>query len=264
MERRPWPGEPLMRCNKQQMLPFATTDAMVEESISYLKENEPQDGYFVGFSGGKDSICALELCRMAGVKHQVYYSCTRIDPPEIYWFIKRYYPDVIWLFPKESFYQAIQHKSPPLRISRWCCDLLKKDPSKKVPLNKRVVGIRTEESTGRSSRPRTDYFKKYRQTLFKPIFHWKEYHVWEFIDGMSLSYPTLYDEGFSRIGCVGCPFQMGKSSAKIKVREISMGRWPGIWKELRHSCLRWFANLDGTQKHKSFDEYWKAYLNGFE
>jgi phosphoadenosine phosphosulfate reductase len=61
---------------------------MAAESIAYLKEHEPPEGYFVGFSGGKDSIVALELCRMAEVKHLAFYSATGIDPPEVMRFIK--------------------------------------------------------------------------------------------------------------------------------------------------------------------------------
>ena len=58
---------------------IADTASMVAESIGYLREHEPVEGYYVGFSGGKDSIVTLELCRMAGVKHQAFYSCTRIE-----------------------------------------------------------------------------------------------------------------------------------------------------------------------------------------
>lgn len=53
------------------------------EACEFLREHEPPEGYYVGFSGGKDSIVTLALCKMAGVKHTAYYSCTRIDPPEV-------------------------------------------------------------------------------------------------------------------------------------------------------------------------------------
>jgi phosphoadenosine phosphosulfate reductase len=48
-------------------------DVVTAEAIGFLRAHEPSEGYFVGFSGGKDSIVTLELCRMAGVKHQAYY-----------------------------------------------------------------------------------------------------------------------------------------------------------------------------------------------
>lgn len=135
---------------------------MVDEAIAFLREHEPPEGYFVGFSGGKDSIVTLELCRMAGVKHEAWYSCTRIDPPEVVKLIRQHYPDVRWAYPAMTFWAGIKKKSPPLRFQRWCCDVLKKDPTKNNPLRHRVMGMRIEESRSRAKRDRVDYFKRYK------------------------------------------------------------------------------------------------------
>lgn len=253
--------------NKNMFLPFCNLEAVMLDAIKYLQENEPLEGYYVGFSGGKDSIVTLELCRMAGVKHKAYYSCTRIDPPEVVQFIKKHYPDVEWLFPKRTFYDAIQTKGPPLRMQRWCCDVLKKDPGKKIANKHRVLGIRAEESKKRGARPRTDIHKKNKQTIYKPIFYWSEYHVWEFIDSKNLKYPSLYDEGFHRIGCIICPFNLGKSPGATFTRKESQKRWHQTWKAFQSACHRWFTrrvDKGGEQKHKTFEAYYQAYLDGFE
>jgi phosphoadenosine phosphosulfate reductase len=259
-----------MRSSPDQLpLSFLDTEIMEQESIEYLRKHEPEDGYYVGFSGGKDSICTLRLCELAEVKHKAFYSCTRIDPPEVVRFIRDNYPSVEFLYPRVTFWSAIRKKAPPLRMQRWCCDVLKKDPGADHPLKTRVMGIRAEESARRASRPREDRFKKYGQVVVKPIFYWNEYHVWDFIEKQGMPYPSLYDEGFHRIGCVICPFILGKSPGKTAARGESMRRWPGLWKAFRNACRLWFEELRDDelrpgQKHKTFDEYWDAYLNGFE
>lgn len=255
---------------RQASLPGHDLGDFIAEGVDFLRSNEPREGYFVGFSGGKDSITALNLCRIAGVKHQAFYSCTRIDPPEVVRFIRSEYPDVKWLYPKMTFWEGIMRRSPPLRIKRWCCNVLKKDPSKKHPLAHRIMGIRAEESVRRASRPRIDnYFVG--QTLYKPIFKWPEWAVWEFIESQNLTYPSLYDEGFHRIGCVVCPFILGKKPGAVLQREMSMHRYPGVWKAFEHATKRWFntkrntmRKVDGVRLHDTADEYWHSYLDGFE
>lgn len=240
-------------------------DYAIREAIDFLRHHEPPEGYFVGFSGGKDSIVTIELCRMAGVKYEAYYSCTTIDPPEVVKFIRQNYPAVKWLRPAMSFYSAIKKKSPPLRMKRWCCDILKKDPSKAIPLKVRVTGIRAEESIRRASRPRIDLHKKYGFLMVKPIFSWAEWMVWDFIDQMGLPYPSLYDEGWGRIGCVVCPFIFHKNQSKVNAHKK---RWPGIYRAFESACHAWFEDKRTTEewrgKHDNFEDYMAAYYRGFE
>lgn len=259
-----------MAAIRQASLPGYDLGDYIRESMDFLRSHEPPEGYFVGFSGGKNSITTLELCRLAGVKHQAFYSCTRIDPPEVVRFIKREYPQVTWLFPKITMWEGIRKKSPPLRMQRWCCDVLKKEPAKEHHLKNRVMGIRSEESAKRASKPRIATF--FGQTTYKAIFHWPEWAVWEFIEAYGLSYPTLYDEGFDRIGCVVCPYIMGTSKGAVAKRKISQNRWPGIWKAYERAVKSWWnerisQNMDTKKTRKlstSAETYWRDYLNGFE
>lgn len=52
---------------RQASLPGYELGDYIREAVDFLRTHEPPEGYFAGFSGGKDSITTLELCRMAGV-----------------------------------------------------------------------------------------------------------------------------------------------------------------------------------------------------
>jgi phosphoadenosine phosphosulfate reductase len=54
-----------------------------EIAIERLKEFEPPDGYWVAYSGGKDSDVVLDLVRRSGVKYEAHHNLTTCDPPEL-------------------------------------------------------------------------------------------------------------------------------------------------------------------------------------
>ena len=244
--------------------------AMVSDSINFLKKHEPKEGYFLGFSGGKDSIVLEHLAKLSKVKYKPYYTCTRIDPPEIYKFIKEHYPEIEWCYSKRSFWKLISIYAPPTIRQRWCCDQIKKNPAfKKSPLKYRLMGIRFEESSRRRKRKKVveEYKKHPGYYMVKPIFHWKEWHIWEFIDQYNLSYPKLYDEGFSRIGCVVCLFVFLNKKQMLLLQK----RYPSIWKVHKKVCEKWYGKKKKKMKKQkriigkwSAEEWYEKYLTGFK
>jgi len=91
-----------------------------EEAIAFIKKHEPPEGYFLGFSGGKDSVVLYDLAKKSGVKFEAYYEATGIDPPELMKFIKEKYKDVKWLRPERSFFSELVDRGFPTKFSRWC------------------------------------------------------------------------------------------------------------------------------------------------
>ena len=74
---------------------------MVEVAIERLKAFEPKEGYYLAFSGGKDSVTVKALADMAGVKYDAHYTVTSVDPPELVRFVKSF-TDVSFDFPVDN------------------------------------------------------------------------------------------------------------------------------------------------------------------
>lgn len=195
----------------------------VKIAINRLKIHEPKEGYYVAFSGGKDSCVVLDLVRKAGVKYDVHYNVTTVDPPELVQFIKKEYPDA-WdgrNRPKLTMWELIPKKRmAPTRRVRYCCDYLKEDNGK----NRFVVtGIRRAESSRRAKRKMVEPCLKSSSTQYiHPIIDWSTPDVWEYIKTYNVPYCKLYDEGFKRLGCIMCPYQ--GTGGMIR----DMKRWPKI------------------------------------
>lgn len=113
---------------------------------SYDKEN----GYYLAFSGGKDSQCLYHMAKLAGVQFQAHMNLTSVDPPEVIRFVRKQYPDVLLSKPHDSIYNvAIRKKILPTRRVRWCCEEYKEMAGAgKVTL----IGIRKAESVRRAKR----------------------------------------------------------------------------------------------------------------
>lgn len=108
------------------------------------------DGFYLAFSGGKDSQALYHVAKMAGVKFEAHMSLTSVDPPQVIRFVKNVYPDVVLHKPKMSIYQrAVERGILPTMRVRWCCaDFKESAGAGKVTL----IGIRKEESARRAKR----------------------------------------------------------------------------------------------------------------
>ena len=217
----------------------------IEYSINLLRKagqmamDYSDKGFFLAFSGGKDSQALYHVAKLAGVKFEAHYSLTTLDPPELVHFIKEKYPDVIIDRPKMTFLQlCLKKKSLPTRIMRFCCAELKETQGAgRVTL----TGIRREESPRRAKRNEfevdkrkfsgtIDQFNRTRETeivcvygkdkiIVNPIINWTEKDVWQFLnDVVKVEHCRLYDEGWHRIGCLFCPMASKKEIERTEQR----------------------------------------------
>jgi phosphoadenosine phosphosulfate reductase len=190
----------------------------IETTLKRLKSFEPKEGYYLAFSGGKDSIVLKRLADMAGVKYDMHYSVTTIDPPELIQYIRKYHKDVIFERPKQPLLFELVKRGYPTRISRWCCAVYKETGGEGRFV---LTGIRWAESYKRSKRVMVETCMKGKMKRFlHPIIDWSESEIWEFIKTQKLPYCKLYDEGWKRIGCLFCP----NAYYKNRLREVE--RYP--------------------------------------
>lgn len=222
-------------------------------------------GYFLAFSGGKDSQCLYHVAKLAGVKFVPHMNLTSVDPPEVIRFVKQQYPDVHFIKPKKSIYQyAVEKQILPTQRVRWCCNEYKEHAGAgKVTL----IGIRHAESSRRAKRNEVeisnqkfsgtleglDEYREKRNSkkqksknnksvsivtasgertlgclygketlLVSPIIHWTFADVWEFLNKLGVAHCELYDQGYTRIGCICCPM----ASPKQKRKELA--RYPHV------------------------------------
>lgn len=237
----------------------------VEASVKLLRKAErlalaydKEDGYFLAFSGGKDSQVLFHIAQLSEVKFKAHMSLTTVDPPDVIRFVRKEYPEVEMIKPTISMFDNAVNRAmlPTMRI-RWCCaDYKEGTGAGKITL----TGVRRTESTRRAKRNECEISGKHysgsleglddyrtqrnkrktskavtivnakgEQTLgcihgketliINPILNYTEEEVWMFLNEVvRVPHCCLYDQGFSRIGCLLCPM----SSPKQKLREIEM------------------------------------------
>jgi phosphoadenosine phosphosulfate reductase len=160
--------------------------------------------------------------------------------------MKKQYPFIIMRHPQKTMWKLIVEKMlPPTQKVRYCCQELKESANVKGGYT--LTGVRRAESMKRAKRQafealgnKTSRFgadrillndnEDRRETEFcmqknayvcNPIIDWSDEQVWSYIRHENLPYCRLYDEGFERLGCIGCPM------AFTREREREFRRWPG-------------------------------------
>ena len=194
----------------------------VETAICLLQAFETPEGYYLAFSGGKDSVVLYDLACKAGVKFDAHYCVSPIDPPQIYKFIKENYPNVQWDYHARGWWNMVVKNRLPRRNARWCCRVIKEAGGEGRVV---LVGNRRDEGNIRKHQKCFDEDKKRHKFFVRPILDFNDGEVWEYIKENNLPYCGLYDKGFKRIGCILCPF-----SRDIKREMLYFPKTVANWK----------------------------------
>ncbi len=263
------------------------------------------------YSGGKDSDVILELFKRSGIPFEVHNSHTTVDaPPTVYHIRKKFRelelqgikatiemptykgkPVTMWtLIPQKLL--------PPTRIVRYCCSILKETGCAGRFI---ATGVRWDESNSRKKRTAyeaikrtkadkialsdeimlmndnsgkrrlTEHCMKKNKTAVNPIIDWTHRDVWDYIQSEHIEYNPLYECGYKRVGCIGCPMASNKERYKefadfptykilyIKAFDnmLQILKDKGVkttWKSGHDVFLRWMNddNIEGQMNIKDY------------
>lgn len=196
------------------------------------------------YSGGKDSDVLLELFKRSGIPFEVHNSHTTADAPQTVRHIQKVFRGLesegikceietpIYKGEPTSMWKLIPEKlMPPTRLVRYCCAVLKETGCANRYI---ATGVRWDESTARMQREEfekiankkkdkekftitmlmNDNDKRRRMNelcmqqnkmVVNPIIDWTHRDVWEYINSEKIETCELYQCGYDRVGCIGCP-----------------------------------------------------------
>lgn len=237
-------------------LPLSTK---IDKAILLLEEYETEaaaisvKGYCLGFSGGKDSGVIAKLAEIAGVKHSMDYSVTTLDPPELVRHIKDNYNVIFHRQPRALLTEMVEStscKGPPTRLMRWCCEKYKENTGNR---QWKILGVRAQESPRRKKIWKQVIANNKKAYIVNPILYWTETDVWDFHRDQNIPKCSLYDEGFKRLGCVGCPL------AGAKQQRIEFDRWPRYEFLWRRAFDRFWEKWHGVPTKKGKRRYFEDF-----
>lgn len=254
------------------------------------------------YSGGKDSDVMLELFRRGGIPFEVHNSHTTADAPQTVRHIRDVFKKLemdgikcaiempTYKGERTSMWKLIPQKLiPPTRIARYCCAVLKETGCANRFI---ATGVRWDESVQRKNREEfeklgatkatkekftsvmlmndndarrrmNEHCMQKKKMVVNPIIDGKDSDVWEYINSENIPTCELYQWGYYRVGCIGCPMA-GKKRYKAfadfpkyknlyihafdrMVKERKSRGLPCQWKNGNDAFLRWMddENIEG-------------------
>lgn len=215
---------PAMVERNRDLIEKLAADTIKKIYNTYVDYMDKVDVFYVAFSGGKDSIVALDLVQRAlpHNKFKVLFGDTGMEFPDTYAAV-----NVIEALCKEQGVEFIRAKSdftpeeswrkfgPPATVTRWCCSVHKTAPQvlslreltgKPNFTGMAFIGVRASESISRSEYDYVSLGEKHKgQYSCNPILEWNSAEVYIYIFAENIYLSEAYKKGNRRAGCLVCP-----------------------------------------------------------
>lgn len=250
-----------------------------------MSEHYYQKPLLICYSGGKDSEIIVDLALKSGIDFEVQHSHTTADAPETVYHIRKRFKELeekgikctinmpYYKGQRTSMWELIpQKKMPPTRLIRYCCSVLKETAGRNRCI---VTGVRRTESAKRKSsglietrhrditkriilnndndekRQIVERCQMQSKIAFNIIVDWDDDAVKDYIDSEHIDCNPLYQCGFNRVGCIGCPIANKK-------RQLEFARYP----RYRDLYIRAFDKMVEIRKSEGKGSY--SWNNGVD
>ena len=294
-----------------EQLAIQRIKAASEMSLSHYKQP-----LICTYSGGKDSDVMLELFRRAGIPFEVLNSHTTADAPPTVRHIREVFHQLeldgisckivhpTYKGRRTSMWSLIPQKlMPPTRTVRYCCQVLKEQTTngryaatgvrwdesmrraKRMPFEQRgTKGTKFSDETmlltdNSENRRMTELCMQKKSMIVNPIIDWTNKDIWEYIHTEKIPVCELYQCGYTRVGCVGCPMAGNRRYKEFRDfpayklnyirafdRMLSFRQAHGVdtytW-ETGEDVFRWWMNDENIEGQMELEDYISD-LNGGE
>lgn len=253
-------------------------------------ERCPEHGYIVGYSGGKDSDCLVDLFIKSGVRFIVIHNHTTLDIPETVRYIRKRFtewqamgiPCKVFKPPKSFWQLCLDKKMLPMRTVRFCCSELKEYQPYKFAVYS--FGVRRAESRNRKNKrnnietrnrkdysdqqlfhfdksedvKRTDMCYTNKYFIVNPMAQWTTMIRDKYIEKYNIETNPIYEKyGLKRCGCIMCPM----CSDKERQREAEMfPKYANCFKLLCNKIVNLRIESGYNKNDMSGEELYKRYL----
>lgn len=253
-----------------------------EMSLQYYKQP-----LVCAYSGGKDSDVTLELFKRSGIPFEVHNGHTTVDAPPTVYHIRKKFRELelqgikatvempTYKGKRVTMWTLIPQKAmPPTRLARYCCSVLKETGCANRFI---ATGVRWDESNARKKRAAyevigrnksekisvtdeimlmndnsdkrrmTERCMKKNKMAVNPIIDWTHRDVWDYIHSEHIEYNPLYECGYKRVGCIGCPI-----ANKRRYKEFA------DFPTYKRMYIKAFDNMLQVLKEKGVKTTWKS------
>lgn len=143
--------------------------------------------------------------------------------------LKIYFPDAtdvetfVSAKGMNSFYESVGNR-------KECCNIRKVKPLNRALQGAKVwiSGLRAEQSDNRKDMPMIEWDEQRQLYKFNPLINWSHDEMIAYIKDHNVPYNTLYDKGFTSIGCSPC------TRAIAQGEDARAGRW--WWETSTKEC----------------------------